>query len=138
MEPEQPNLAERFLELVEQDNVLAMRELLNDQNISDVAELINEHPEYEGQIIMNMSVHRASSVFKILDLSQQKTIIQELPALKTAELLNELPANCEYEMDYERRVISIKTIRFVKAGEELFLNYNGSWNDEKKVWFDKG
>ena len=93
MEPEQPNLAERFLELVEQDNVLAMRELLNDQNISDVAELINEHPEYEGQIIMNMSVHRASSVFKILDLSQQKTIIQELPALKTAELLNELPAD---------------------------------------------
>ena len=47
-------------------------------------------------------------------------------------------SNCEYEMDYERRVISIKTIRFVKAGEELFLNYNGSWNDEKKVWFDKG
>jgi uncharacterized protein len=46
-------------------------------------------------------------------------------------------SNCEYEMDYERRVISIKTIRFVKAGEELFLNYNGSWNDEKKVWFDK-
>jgi SET domain-containing protein len=46
-------------------------------------------------------------------------------------------SNCEYEMDYERRVISIKTIRFVKAGEELFLNYNGSWNEEKKVWFDK-
>ena len=46
-------------------------------------------------------------------------------------------SNCEYEMDYERRVISIKTIRFVKAGEELFLNYNGSWNDEKKVWFDR-
>jgi magnesium transporter len=93
METDQPNLAERFLELVEQDNVLATRELLNDQNISDVAELINEHPEYEGQIIMNMSVHRASSVFKILDLSQQKTIIQELPPLKTAELLNELPAD---------------------------------------------
>jgi uncharacterized protein len=46
-------------------------------------------------------------------------------------------SNCEYEMDYERRVISIKTIRFVKAGEELFLNYNGTWNEEKKVWFDK-
>jgi SET domain-containing protein len=46
-------------------------------------------------------------------------------------------SNCEYEMDYGRRVISIKTIRFVKAGEELFLNYNGSWNEEKKVWFDK-
>jgi magnesium transporter len=93
METDQPNLAEQFLELIEQGNILAMRELLNDQNISDVAELINEHPEYESQIIMNMSVHRASSVFKILDLSQQKTIIQELPALKTAELLNELPAD---------------------------------------------
>lgn len=46
-------------------------------------------------------------------------------------------SNCEYEMDYERRVIAIKTIRHVKAGEELFLNYNGSWNDDKKVWFDK-
>src|SRR5688572_7010734 len=93
METDQPNLAEQFLELIEQGNILAMRELLNDQNISDVAELINEHPEYESQIIMNMSVHRASSVFKILDLSQQKTIIQELPPLKTAELLNELPAD---------------------------------------------
>src|SRR5687768_10447596 len=46
-------------------------------------------------------------------------------------------SNCEYEMDYEKQTISIKTIRFVKAGEELFLNYNGSWNADKKVWFDK-
>jgi magnesium transporter len=93
MEQEQPNLSDQFLELVQQEDVLAMREFLNDQNISDVAELISEHPEYEGQIIVNMSVHRAASVFKILDLHQQKTIIQELPPLKTAELLNELPAD---------------------------------------------
>jgi magnesium transporter len=93
METEQPNLSDQFLELVQEENVLAMREFLNDQNISDVAELINEHPEYESQIILNMSVHRAASVFKILDLSQQKTIIQELPPFKTAELLNELPAD---------------------------------------------
>jgi magnesium transporter len=90
---DQPNLTEQFLELVQQENVLAMREFLNDQNISDVAELVSEHPEYESQIILNMSVHRASSVFKILDLHQQKTIIQELPPFKTAELLNELPAD---------------------------------------------
>lgn len=93
METESPNLSEQFLQLVQQEDVLAMREFLNDQNISDVAELINEHWEYEGQIIVNMSVHRAASVFKILDLNQQKTIIQELPPLKTAELLNELPAD---------------------------------------------
>ena len=90
---EQPNLSDQFLELVQQEDVLAMREFLNDQNISDVAELISEHPEYESQIVTNMSVHRAASVFKILDLHQQKTIIQELPPAKTAELLNELPAD---------------------------------------------
>jgi magnesium transporter len=40
-----------------------------------------------------MSVHRAASVFKILDLGTQKNIILELPPFKTAELLNELPAD---------------------------------------------
>ncbi|MBO9634715.1 MAG: magnesium transporter, partial [Chitinophagaceae bacterium] len=59
----------------------------------DVAELINELPEYESQVISNMSIHRAASVFKILDLNDQKTIIRELPPFKTAELLNELPAD---------------------------------------------
>jgi hypothetical protein len=37
-EQEQYNLADRFLELVEREDVLAMREFLNDQNISDVAD----------------------------------------------------------------------------------------------------
>lgn len=86
-------LREQFLELARQDDVLNVRELLNHQNISDVAELISELPEYASQIIGNMSIHRAASVFKILDLSDQKTIIRELPPFKTAELLNELPAD---------------------------------------------
>jgi magnesium transporter len=38
-----------------------------------------------------MTVHRAVSVFKILDINQQKDIIKELPARKTAKILNELP-----------------------------------------------
>jgi SET domain-containing protein len=46
-------------------------------------------------------------------------------------------SNCDYEMDYAKRTISIKTVRFIKAGEELFINYNGDWNEGKKVWFDK-
>ena len=82
---------QQFDELITGNDQLNMREFLNDQNISDVAELINEYPDYEAQIISNLSVHRAASTFKILDLSVQKRIIQELPPLKTAELLNELP-----------------------------------------------
>ena len=90
---EQEDLKEQFLEIIQRDDMLEIREFLDDQNISDVAELIDAFPEYEHKIIGNMSVHRASSVFKILDLSTQKTIIQELPPYKTAELLNELPAD---------------------------------------------
>ena len=45
-------------------------------------------------------------------------------------------SNCEYEMDYEREEIIIRTVRPVQAGEELFINYNGEWNDNKPVWFD--
>lgn len=45
-------------------------------------------------------------------------------------------SNCAYEMDYEREEIIIRTVRAVQAGEELFINYNGEWNDGKPVWFD--
>ena len=45
-------------------------------------------------------------------------------------------SNCEYEMDFDNAFISIKSVRFIKAGEELFINYNGDWNDGKKLWFD--
>jgi uncharacterized protein len=45
-------------------------------------------------------------------------------------------SSCEYEMDYENEMIRIHTIRAVDAGEELTINYNGEWNDAKKLWFD--
>jgi len=83
----------QFLEMVQSEDVLQIREFLNNQNISDVAELIDELPDYETQIIGNMSTHRAASTFKILDIPTQKRIIQELPAFKTAELLNDLSAD---------------------------------------------
>lgn len=93
LETAQEEIHEQFLKIIQQDDILEIREFLNDQNISDVAELINEFPEYQGRIVSNMSIHRAASVFKILDLGPQKNIIQELPPFKTAELLNELPAD---------------------------------------------
>ena len=45
-------------------------------------------------------------------------------------------SNCEYFMDFEEDTIQIKTVREVLAGGELTINYNGDWNDGKKVWFD--
>lgn len=45
-------------------------------------------------------------------------------------------SNCEYEMDFESETITIKSVTQIKAGEELFINYNGDWNNPKPVWFD--
>ena len=93
LELEQPDLFEQFDLLIAKEDKLEIREFLNQQNISDVANLINEYPDYEAQIIANMAIHRAASVFKILDIAQQKDIVKELPSSKTAELLNELQAD---------------------------------------------
>jgi magnesium transporter len=88
---EQPPLQEQFQQVIQTEDRLAIRAFLDDQNISDVAGLVDEYPDYEDRIIANMSIHRAASVFKILDLAVQKRIIHELPPNTTAALLNELP-----------------------------------------------
>jgi len=45
-------------------------------------------------------------------------------------------SNCEYEMDFEKELMTVRTVRFIAAGDELFINYNGDWNDSKPVWFE--
>ena len=45
-------------------------------------------------------------------------------------------SNCEYEMDYEHRTMAIRTVRKIKKGEELSINYNAHPEDKTKVWFD--
>ena len=85
------NFREQFEEIFSSGNHQKLCEFLDDQNISDVAEIIYDHPEHQTLIISCMSMHRAASVFKILELSNQKEIIRELPAHKTAALLNALP-----------------------------------------------
>ena len=84
------NISQHFTYLLESGNETAARQFLDHQNISEVADLINEFPEQEAYIITHMSIHRAASVFKILDLTAQKQIIRELTPFKTAELLNTL------------------------------------------------
>ena len=45
-------------------------------------------------------------------------------------------SNCEYFMDFDDNTIMLKTVRVIENGEELTINYNGDWDDGKKVWFD--
>ena len=90
---EQHTIQEKFEAIIKTEDKLLIRDFLDDQNISDVAALVDENPDCESQIIANMSVHRAASVFKILDISVQKRVIHELPANTTASLLNDLPAD---------------------------------------------
>jgi magnesium transporter len=90
LEFENTIMQEQFLEIMKGEDKSALKEFLDDQNISDVAKLVDEYPEYEHEIIDNLSIHRAASTFKILDLPTQKRVMRDLPPAKIAELLNEL------------------------------------------------
>lgn len=91
LEIDEISFQQQFEEVIASENQLEIKDFLNNQNISDVANLIYENEEYETQIISHLSIHRAASVFKILDVGEQKRIIKNLPPFKSAELLNELP-----------------------------------------------
>ena len=45
-------------------------------------------------------------------------------------------SNCEYFMDYETESIMLKTVRNIEINEEVFINYNGDFNDKTLLWFD--
>ncbi|MDI9357931.1 MAG: magnesium transporter [Phycisphaerales bacterium] len=84
----------KFLSFIDQsaDKLVIIHFLIN-LNISDVARLIDDHANYGTEIINLLPTNRASKVFKILDITQQKEIIQNLPNDKVAALLNDLPAD---------------------------------------------
>ncbi|MBA4197673.1 MAG: SET domain-containing protein-lysine N-methyltransferase [Chitinophaga sp.] len=44
-------------------------------------------------------------------------------------------ANCIYEMDFVEETMSIITIKKIKKGEELFINYNATPDDKTKIWW---
>lgn len=93
LEEEEVSIQQQFEEAIASEDRLQIQEFLNNQNISDVAALIYENEDDETRIISSLSLHRAASVFKILELPTQKRIVKKLPPLKSAELLNELPAD---------------------------------------------
>lgn len=58
-------------------------------------------------------------------------------ALGFVPIYNHSPAsNCEYFMIFDEAKIMVKTVRKIKAGEELTINYNGDWDNGEKLWFD--
>ncbi len=89
----QQALRDEFNRIREQRDPVALRAFLDDQNISDIAEWVDDETQLATEIITGMSMHRAVSVFKILDLSLQKQVIRDLLPSVTASLLNELPAD---------------------------------------------
>ncbi len=86
-----PNVS--FIDVWNSGDREALHVYLDEQNISEVAELMDLHPDLQSDIISELSIHRAASTFKILDVPTQKNIISLLPPYKSAELLNELPAD---------------------------------------------
>lgn len=90
-EAEKIVLQDEFEEVIASGDDKRIHQFLDEQNISDVAELIYENEDQEAYILSRLSIHRAASLFKILEHATQEKIIQELPPSKTAELLNELP-----------------------------------------------
>ncbi|HVX48653.1 MAG TPA: SET domain-containing protein [Chitinophagaceae bacterium] len=48
---------------------------------------------------------------------------------------HEYASNCNYDMDFDNRLMTITTVRAIKKGEELCINYNADPNDKTPVWF---
>lgn len=46
-------------------------------------------------------------------------------------------SNAEYVMDFPGRTIRITAMSHIKKDTEIFINYNGNWNNSKPVWFHK-
>ncbi|MGH2647699.1 MAG: magnesium transporter [Ginsengibacter sp.] len=90
MAEEEVTIYDQYEEILQTGDDAAISDFLNQQNISDVAELIEENEEREMGIFQHLSMHRAVSLFKILEHSNQKRIIKNLPPAKSAELLNEM------------------------------------------------
>ncbi len=93
MTEEEISVQQQYDEILETGDGVALTEFLNNQNISDVADLIYEDEDQEINILMHLSMHRATSLFKILEHPTQKRIIKNLPPSKSAELLNEMEAD---------------------------------------------
>lgn len=44
-------------------------------------------------------------------------------------------ANADYTIQIKKECLVIKALKFIKAGDEILINYNGSPDDETPVYF---
>jgi hypothetical protein len=64
--------------------------------------------------------------------NEEKTAV----ALGFGSLYNHsCPANAEFMADYDDNTIDFYALRYIEAGEEITINYNGDPFDESKPWF---
>ncbi|WP_185872136.1 magnesium transporter [Blattabacterium cuenoti] len=68
-------------------------EFLNNQTISSLIKIIHHYPNDVIKIFNLLKLYKSISVFKQLDFSIKKKIIQELPSIKKMEILNNLSVN---------------------------------------------
>lgn len=45
-------------------------------------------------------------------------------------------SNCEYEMDFEKKEMYIRTVEPIEKDAELFINYNGDFDNTTPLWFE--
>lgn len=101
--------------LIEENNLLALSEFLNELNISDVEELIDELPEHGALFLETLELKRAVNVFRILDFPTQERVLKKLSANKVREILNEMPPDDrtsffgELKGDVVKRLITLLT-----------------------------
>jgi uncharacterized protein len=44
--------------------------------------------------------------------------------------------NCDYEMNFRKKIITVRTLTPIETGEELRFNYNGNLNKNAPLWFN--
>lgn len=77
--------------LIENKDSAKLQEFLDSLHISDIEDLIDELPEEAAQIIDTMSINRAISVFRILDVPTQERVLEKLTKDKISQIINGLP-----------------------------------------------
>ncbi len=107
--------------------------------------ILTEDPLPAGTLVEEAPVIRMTAAERVLlDQTALHDYIFEWEdgcamALGWVPLFNHaVPSNCEYVMDYEAATMRVETVRDIRAGEELTINYNGDFDDAKPVWFAVG